>query len=265
MAVFLRRWRGLGNAGPVECVACPAVNGGLIRRVYYHSRRWRCDFPRAIVWACLLAALPLARFCRRGTPNVSVQAPWMRYLLPNIPAGGYMVLKNTGDGDAVLTGASSPDCGTLMLHKSQDSSGMAMMMDVPSVTVPAGGSVTFASGGYHLMCMQPKMHVGERVPVTLISRTRQISCSSCRSTAPPARRSRRAAKEARPRGAAPWNPAKGGALRTHTKGLIGGRLPPPGSFHEHGRPPIQTLNNADRTAPPFAGGPGGSVPLALLP
>jgi len=78
-----------------------------------------------------------------------------------------MVLKNTGDGDAVLIGASSPDCSSLMLHKSQDSSGMSMMMDVQSVTVPAGGSVTFASGGYHLMCMNPKMHAEERVPVTL--------------------------------------------------------------------------------------------------
>ncbi len=124
-------------------------------------------FSRGIMWACLLAALPLPALAGTGTPNVSVQAPWIRYLLPNIPAGGYMVLKNTGDGDAVLTGASSPDCSSLMLHKSQDSSGMAMMMDVQSVTVPAGGSVTFASGGYHLMCMNPKMHVGERVPITL--------------------------------------------------------------------------------------------------
>jgi copper(I)-binding protein len=56
----------------------------------------------------------------------------------------------------------------LMLHKSQDSSGMAMMMDVPSVTVPAHGSVTFAPGGYHLMCMQPSMKIGETVNVTLM-------------------------------------------------------------------------------------------------
>jgi copper(I)-binding protein len=91
----------------------------------------------------------------------------MRYLLPNIPAGGYLVLKNAGDTPAVLTGAASPACGMLMLHESQDSSGMAMMMDVPNVTVPPHGAITFAPGGYHLMCMQPSMKVGTKVPVTL--------------------------------------------------------------------------------------------------
>lgn len=99
--------------------------------------------------------------------DVTASKPWIRYLLPNIPAGGYVVLNNTGDADAVLTASASPACGMLMLHQSEDSSGMAMMMSVPSVTVPAHGNVSFAPGGYHLMCMQPNMHVGERVPVTL--------------------------------------------------------------------------------------------------
>jgi periplasmic copper chaperone A len=35
------------------------------------------------------------------------------------------------------------------------------------VTVPANGSFTFSPGGFHLMCMQPKMAPGETVPVTL--------------------------------------------------------------------------------------------------
>jgi copper(I)-binding protein len=43
-----------------------------------------------------------------------------------------------------------------------------MMMDVPSITVPAHGSVTLAPGGYHLMCMQPAMKVGDKVSVTLM-------------------------------------------------------------------------------------------------
>lgn len=122
-----------------------------------------------MVGVCVLAGWPLGATAAApaGTPNVGVSTPWMRYLLPNLPAGGYMVLKNSGDGDAMLTGASSPDCGSIMLHESQDSSGMAMMMGVSAIKVPAGGSVSLAAGGYHLMCMQPKMHVGERVPLML--------------------------------------------------------------------------------------------------
>ena len=102
-----------------------------------------------------------------ATPNIIIAKPWIRYLLPNIPAAGYMVVQNTGDTDVELTGAASPDCGMLMLHKSQIDSGMAMMMDVQTVTVPAHGSVTFAPGGYHLMCMQPRMKLGDHIPVTL--------------------------------------------------------------------------------------------------
>jgi copper(I)-binding protein len=115
--------------------------------------------------ACLLATLPLA--AQAASPTVTVTKPWMRYLLPSLPAAGYMTLTNSGNTAAVLTGAASPACGMLMLHESQDASGMSMMMDIQTITIPANGSVTFAPGGYHLMCMQPKMKIGDQLPVTL--------------------------------------------------------------------------------------------------
>jgi copper(I)-binding protein len=115
--------------------------------------------------AVLLALVPLAAFS--SASRLSVATPWMRYLLPGIPAAGYMVLHNAGDSPAILTAAASSACGMLMLHQSQDDSGMASMMDVQAVTVPAHGSVTFAPGGYHLMCMQPSMKPGEKIAVTL--------------------------------------------------------------------------------------------------
>jgi hypothetical protein len=120
--------------------------------------------------ACGLVAIPAAPLLDAvAAPplGITVSKAWMRYLLPNIPAGGYMVLQNSGTGDAVLTGAASTACGMLMLHQSQDTSGMAMMMDTPAVTVPAHGSVEFAPGGYHLMCMQPVMKIGTTAAVTL--------------------------------------------------------------------------------------------------
>ncbi len=124
---------------------------------------------RGISWMAMVAAgaMLCGAAARAATAPVTVEKPWVRYLLPSIPAAGYMVLRNDSGADAVLTAASSPACGMLMLHKSQDSSGMAMMMDVSTITVPAHGSVTFAPGGYHLMCMQPAMKLGESVPITL--------------------------------------------------------------------------------------------------
>lgn len=99
---------------------------------------------------------------------VTVSAPWFRYLLPQIPAGGYMTLHNASDQPAILTKAASPACATLMLHRTESSGGMEAMAGVSSITVPANGSFRFAPGGYHLMCMQPRMKPGDTVPVTLI-------------------------------------------------------------------------------------------------
>jgi hypothetical protein len=101
--------------------------------------------------------------------NLTISDGWFRSLPGSLPAGGYFTLHNGGSAAATLTGASSPACGMLMLHKSESMNGMASMMDVPNVPVPAGGGVTFAPGGYHLMCMQPTaaMKPGASVPVTL--------------------------------------------------------------------------------------------------
>jgi copper(I)-binding protein len=116
------------------------------------------------VLSSLLFCLPCLAW---ASPTVTVTKPWVRYLLPSVPAAGYMTVRNDGDSDAVLTGASSPSCGMLMLHKSEDSSGMAMMMDMQTITIPAHGSVTFQPGGYHLMCMSPVMKLGDTVKLTL--------------------------------------------------------------------------------------------------
>ena len=58
----------------------------------------------------------------------------------------------------------------LMLHRTDSSSGMSRMDDIKTVSVPAGGTVSFAPGGYHLMCMDPgaAMTPGRSVSVTLV-------------------------------------------------------------------------------------------------
>ena len=104
----------------------------------------------------------------RAAGPLSVSGGWFRYLLASIPSGGYMTLHNAGSAPAVLTGASSPACGSLMLHRTESSGGTERMVAVAKVTVPAHGSLRFAPGGYHLMCMQPRMHPRETVPVSLM-------------------------------------------------------------------------------------------------
>jgi len=99
----------------------------------------------------------------------SVSGAWFRALPAHLPAGGYFELHNNGTSAISLVGAASPACDTVMLHQSSHSGGMAHMMPVAKVDVPGGGKVSFAPGGYHLMCMKPTpaLTPGATVPVTL--------------------------------------------------------------------------------------------------
>ena len=92
---------------------------------------------------------------------------WFRSLPGKLPAGGYFTAQNNGRRDISITGVSSEACGMLMMHQSSSKGGMTGMDMVDSVKVPAGGAVRFAPGGYHLMCDNPKMKIGAKVPVVL--------------------------------------------------------------------------------------------------
>jgi len=115
-----------------------------------------------------MAALGLALFATPANAGqVSVSHGWFRVLPANLPAGGYFDLTNGTDKTLTLTSASSPACGMLMLHKSENMSGMEHMIEVKSIDIAPGTTLKFAPGGYHLMCMHAKMERGSNVPVTL--------------------------------------------------------------------------------------------------
>jgi hypothetical protein len=101
---------------------------------------------------------------------LAVSDAWIRAMPASIPSGGYFTLRNGTAKDVILTGAATPACGSLMLHQSEMTGGMSSMHHVDEVDVPAGGSVAFAPGGYHLMCMQTTSAItsGGNVPVTLM-------------------------------------------------------------------------------------------------
>lgn len=100
-----------------------------------------------------------------ATASAAVTGGWFRALPPAVPSGGYFILRNTGGKTLTLTGLTSPACGMLMMHKSENGS----MTHVMSLNIAAGTSLSFAPGGYHLMCMDatPLLKPGTQVPVTL--------------------------------------------------------------------------------------------------
>lgn len=96
--------------------------------------------------------------------SAAVTEGWFRALPPSVPSGGYFTLRNTGTKPLTLTDVETPACGMVMMHKSSNGG----MEHVMSLDVAAGETVTFAPGGYHLMCMdtKPALKPGARVPVT---------------------------------------------------------------------------------------------------
>ncbi|HEY5338127.1 MAG TPA: copper chaperone PCu(A)C, partial [Rhizomicrobium sp.] len=74
-------------------------------------------------------ALAAALICAPAyAADITVTDGWFRALPGNIPAGGYFTVHNGGATAVTLTGAASPVCGMLMLHKTDKSGGTAMMM-----------------------------------------------------------------------------------------------------------------------------------------
>jgi len=130
----------------------------------------RLERPAPLLTLVAAGDMPVTARPAPQVGGLTVQDGWWRALPGNIPAGGYFTLRNNGRQAVALTGASSPACGSVMLHQTTSSGGMAGMKHVGSVDVPPGGSASFAPGGYHLMCMAPApaMKPGGAVPVTLL-------------------------------------------------------------------------------------------------
>jgi copper(I)-binding protein len=94
---------------------------------------------------------------------------WVRWLPANLPAAGYVVIRNDGDKPVKLVGADSPDYGMAMLHRSTQKNGSDSMEMVDAIGIPAHGSIQLAPGGYHLMLTDTKHAIkpGDTVHLSL--------------------------------------------------------------------------------------------------
>ncbi len=101
--------------------------------------------------------------------SVKIEHGWVRWLPANLPAAGYVVIRNDGDKSVKLVGADSPDYGMAMLHRSTQKNGSDSMEMVDAIGIPAHGSVQLAPGGYHLMLTDAKHAIkpGDTVHVSL--------------------------------------------------------------------------------------------------
>lgn len=99
-----------------------------------------------------------------------IQDPWIREAPPTAEAlAAYMKIQNTGQGMRILTGASSPLFGHVMLHGTRIQNDMAQMFHLDEIRIPPGETVVFEPGGNHFMLMRPQkaLVAGDAVPLEL--------------------------------------------------------------------------------------------------
>lgn len=118
------------------------------------------------------ALLPLILLLAMASPALAaptVEAAWSRPAAQGATGGGFMILANPDKSGDALVAAASPIAREVQIHQSSMKNGIASMQRLERVPVAAGGRVTFAPGGYHLMLMglTQTLKSGDTIPVTL--------------------------------------------------------------------------------------------------
>ena len=118
----------------------------------------------------LLATPALAHDYKLG--SLEIEHPWSRATPPTAPsAGGFLKIVNKGTtADRLVSVKSTASAKTEIHEMKMEGSVMRMRELDKGLEIPAGGSVTLAPGGYHLMFMQLKEPFKQdaKVPVTLV-------------------------------------------------------------------------------------------------
>ena len=102
--------------------------------------------------------------------NLEIMHP-MAFETPKMAkaGAGFLTITNTGDTDDVLLEVRA-DFPKVEVHTTEESDGVARMMHVDNLPIPAGETVEIAPGGYHVMFMglEAPFEDGQKIPATLI-------------------------------------------------------------------------------------------------
>jgi copper(I)-binding protein len=94
---------------------------------------------------------------------------WLRMpATMDIPAAGYLVIRNSGSEDRLI-GAATDLAAQVEMHQTAASGGMMQMAPVKFIAIPAGGQAELKPGGYHLMLIGLKraLKAGEQATLNL--------------------------------------------------------------------------------------------------
>ena len=87
--------------------------------------------------------------------EIEVRDAWIREAPPGANAAAYLTLVNPGEISRRITAVKAEGVERIEMHRSVVEGGVARMEPVESIEVPAGGEVTLAPRGLHLMLIRP--------------------------------------------------------------------------------------------------------------
>ncbi|CAI8893170.1 periplasmic copper chaperone A [Pseudomonas sp. IT-P253] len=127
---------------------------------------------KLIVLAALLLPACFANAHEYKTGELEIAHPWSQELPPNAQTvAAYFLITNKGKTADRLLSVDSPIAGAAELHEHVMQNDMMKMQQVPSVEIPAGGTVTFAPMAYHVMLLELKdrslLSDGKRFALTM--------------------------------------------------------------------------------------------------
>jgi copper(I)-binding protein len=101
--------------------------------------------------------------------TLEISEAWVREAPPTARMmAGYMTINNTGDAAVTVISISSPDFDSADIHRTVIEEGVARMLPVKQLEIPASSQVKLEPGGLHLMLFDPKRPLREGETVTLI-------------------------------------------------------------------------------------------------
>jgi periplasmic copper chaperone A len=127
----------------------------------------------AIVAALLVGASPTAAQAPDAAAGgtLRIEGAWARATAPAARTGAaYLTVINSGGEPDRLVGASSPAAAQAELHTHISEGNVARMQQLQAVDIPAGGRVSFAPGGLHVMLVNLQGPLRDGIPFALTLR-----------------------------------------------------------------------------------------------
>lgn len=105
---------------------------------------------------CVLMLALAAVAPANAETDLRISNAWVREAPPGSHVlAGYLTIENQGPATVTISGISGDDFSSIEIHRTVIEDGMARMLSIGQLDIPAGDSFVLEPGGYHLMLFNP--------------------------------------------------------------------------------------------------------------